>query len=103
MQFKQKVYELAKRIPVGKVVTYKQLAVLAGSPGAARAVGMCMKTNPNSPIVPCHRVVAADGSLTGFSAPGGLATKKKLLLEEGVVFRGEKVDLTISQWKGSNN
>ncbi len=103
MQFKHKVYALAKKIPVGKVVTYKQLAVLAGSPGAARAVGMCMKTNPNAPLVPCHRVVAADGSLTGFSAPGGIATKKKLLLNEGVVFKGEKVDLAVSQWEGSNN
>lgn len=96
--FKSKVYSLTKQIPLGKVATYGQLAKLAGSPGAARAVGMCMKTNPNAPIVPCHRVVAADGSLTGYSAGEGISTKKQILLKEGVRFKGNKVDLQKSQW-----
>lgn len=96
--FRQKVYELCRQIPKGKVVTYGQLARLAGSPGAARAVGMCMKQNPDAPKTPCHRVVASDGKLTGYSAGEGLSTKKKMLLAEGVMFKGERVDLIQSQW-----
>src|SRR5256885_17094160 len=100
--FREKIYQLTKQIPKGKVATYGQLAEIAGSPHAARAVGVCMKTNPNAPIVPCHRVVAADGNLTGYSA-GGTKTKKKMLLEEGVKFVGEKADLAASQWHPRKN
>lgn len=99
MNFKQKVYEITRQIPKGKVATYGQLARLAGSPNAARAVGMCMKTNPDAPNTPCHRVVATDGSLTGYSAGQGLTTKAKMLIEEGVLFnKNSKVDLLSSQW-----
>jgi len=98
MNFRTKVYEITKQIPKGKVATYGQIAKLAGSPGAARAVGMCMKTNPDAPIVPCHRVVAADGSLHGYSGKGGLVTKKKMLVAEGVVFKKNMVDLDKSLW-----
>ncbi len=98
MMFRERVYQITKKIPQGKVATYGQIARLAGSPKAARAVGMCMKTNPNAPIVPCHRVVASDGSLTGYSAGDGIVTKKAMLLAEGVFFNKEKVDLTHSQW-----
>ncbi|MEK7510999.1 MAG: MGMT family protein [Patescibacteria group bacterium] len=99
--FTTKIYELARRIPKGKVATYGQLAALAGKPGAARAVGSAMRTNPDIPKTPCHRVVASDGSLTGYSAGQGIATKKKMLEAEGVKFKGAKVDLATSQWKGS--
>ena len=99
MTFRQRVYQVCDQIPKGNVATYGQVAKLAGKAKAARAVGMCMKTNSNAPQTPCHRVVAADGSLTGYSAGDGVATKKKMLLTEGVVFKGEKVDLTQSQWK----
>src|SRR5579859_6761268 len=98
LKFRDRVYELTKQIPRGKVATYGQIAQLAGSPGAARAVGMCMKTNPNAPIVPCHRVVASDGSLTGYSAGKGTITKRKMLLQEGVLFSGERVNLDKSKW-----
>jgi O-6-methylguanine DNA methyltransferase len=98
MTFKETVYKLTKQIPKGKVATYGQLAILAGSPRAARAVGMCMQSNPDAPHTPCHRVVASDGSLHGYSAGDGIPTKKKMLLEEGVSFKGEKVDLLRSQW-----
>lgn len=98
--FFDRVYEICRKIPKGKVVTYGQLAALAGSPGAARAAGMCMKTNPDAPRTPCHRVVAADGKLTGYSGQGGLPTKKKMLLAEGVFFKDDKVDLNRSQWDG---
>jgi O-6-methylguanine DNA methyltransferase len=93
------VYKIVKTIPKGKVATYGQVAKLAGSPRAARAVGLAMKTNPNAPIVPCHRVVASDGSLTGYSGIGGVDGKRKMLIKEGVMFKGDKVDLKSSLWQ----
>lgn len=99
MTFRDRVYNITKKIPKGKVATYGQIAKLAGSSKAARAVGMCMKTNPDAPRTPCHRVVASDGGLTGYSAGEGISTKKKMLLTEGVYFKAAKVDLTRSQWK----
>lgn len=97
--FTDKIYELTNKIPEGKVATYGQLAKLAGSPGAARAVGTCMKDNPDAPHTPCHRVVASDGKLTGYSAEGGVKKKKQMLLDEGVKFIGNRVNLALSQWK----
>ena len=70
----------------------------SGKPKAARAVGMLMAKNPDAPKTPCHRVVASDGTLHGYSGKGGILGKKKMLIEEGVVFKGEKVDLEKSQW-----
>ena len=61
---------------------------MCGSPHAARAVGGALASNPVPIIIPCHRVVASDGRLTGFSAPGGESTKKALLQMEGVEFKG---------------
>lgn len=99
MIFKEKVYQLTKKIPKGSVATYGQIARLAGKPKAARAVGAYMRTNPNAPQTPCHRVVASDGSLTGYSGKGGVASKRKMLLAEGVYFVGMKVNLAVSLWK----
>ncbi len=99
LTFRQKVYEIAKGIPAGKVATYGQLAKMAGSSGAARAVGMFMKQNPDLKTIPCHRVVARDGDLTGYSAGKGIATKKEKLLKEGVFFIKEKINLSVSSWK----
>ncbi len=96
--FKDKVYEITRQIPIGNVATYGQIAALAGSPKASRAVGLLMKTNPDAPHTPCHRVVASDGSLTGYSGHDGIVGKKRMLLTEGVMFKNEKVDLVISQW-----
>jgi methylated-DNA-protein-cysteine methyltransferase-like protein len=95
--FKETVYEFAKQIPKGKVATYGQLAKMAGAPGAARAVGMCMSSNKTPEIIPCHRVVASNGKLTGY-AFGGVNKKKEILEKEGVLFIGDKVDLRTSQW-----
>jgi methylated-DNA-protein-cysteine methyltransferase-like protein len=61
-----------------------------------------MKTNPDLTIVPCYRVVASDGSLTGYSAGKGIITKKEKLLQDGVVFKNDKVDLKKSQWMMSH-
>ncbi len=97
--FKNKVYDLTRSIPKGKVATYGQIAKLAGNAKAARAVGAYMRMNPDAPQTPCHRVVAIDGSLTGYSAGNGIATKKAMLREEGVQFKGALVDLSRSQWK----
>jgi len=97
--YKEKVYEITRKIPKGKVATYGQIARLAGSPKAARAVGFFMKTNQDAPRTPCHRVVAASGALTGYSAPGGINQKKKMLLQEGVLFKKNKVDLASSKWQ----
>jgi len=97
--FAAQVYALARKIPRGKVATYGQLAKLVGHPGAARAVGLLMKHNPYAPKVPCHRVVAADGNLTGFSGGDGIPTKRRMLSEEGVQFKGDKVWMAQSQWQ----
>lgn len=96
--FGEKVYKLCRSIPRGKVATYGQLAKLAGNRNAARAVGHFMKVNADVPHTPCHRVVASDGSLTGYSGRGGIAGKRKMLLKEGVKFKGSKVDLNRSLW-----
>ncbi|HYD35204.1 MAG TPA: MGMT family protein [Vitreimonas sp.] len=101
MTFRDKIYELCRQIPQGRVATYGQLAIMAGSPRAARAVGMCMQSNPDAPQTPCHRVVASDGSLHGYSAGDGIPTKKAMLITEGVIFKGDKVDLSRSQWSPS--
>lgn len=96
--FKEKVYKVTRNIPKGKVATYGQIARLAGNKKAARAVGALMRTNPDAPHTPCHRVVSADGSLTGYSAKGGIKQKKQMLLNEGIYFKNEKVDLLVSGW-----
>lgn len=97
--FRDTVYEVASAIPKGSVATYGQVAALAGRPGAARAVGMFMSKNKDSNKVPCHRVVASNGALTGYGMGNGLSTKKTMLQKEGVQFKGEKVDLSESQWQ----
>jgi len=97
--FKEKVYKICRSIPKGKVATYGQLAKLAGKSKAVRAVGFFMKNSPDAPFVPCHRVVASDGKLTSYSGVGGITQKKKMLLDEGVCFKNNKVDLSVSKWK----
>lgn len=99
MTFRERVYQITKAIPRGKVATYGQIAKLALKPKAARAVGVFMRTNPFAPIVPCHRVVAADGSLNGYFGLKKLEQKKVMLLQEGVFFIGDKVDLAKSLWE----
>ena len=74
------------KIPKGKVKTYKEVAMGIKMPKSARAVANACGKNPYPPRVPCHRVIRSDGSLGGFSAPGGIKTKKKLLKKEGFSF-----------------
>lgn len=80
--FEREVLWLTRHIPVGGTRTYGDIAAALGQPGAARAVGRAEAHNPFAPIVPCHRVMGAGGAPTGFSAPGGVDTKRRLLLIE---------------------
>lgn len=82
--FRQRVLLQTCKIPFGTVTTYGALAQAIGAPAAARAVGGALASNPIPLIIPCHRVVAASGDLTGFSATGGLSMKKFLLSLEHV-------------------
>jgi len=62
-----------------------------------------MKTNPHIPVVPCHRVVSSTGELVGYSAGDGVSTKKEMLVNEGVLFIGDRVDLEKSRWKPTSS
>jgi methylated-DNA-[protein]-cysteine S-methyltransferase len=81
--FQQKVLEITQYIPFGEILTYGQIAVKLGKTGASRAVGGALGRNPMPIIIPCHRVVAGNGQLTGFSAAEGVLTKQQLLELEG--------------------
>lgn len=83
--FDRAVYRQAQAIPPGETVTYGVLAGRLGDPGRAQAVGQALGRNPWPIVVPCHRITAADGRMGGFSAPGGAATKLKLLEIEGAL------------------
>jgi len=80
--FQRRVLEATRAIPYGTVQSYKAVASAAGSPLAARAAGQALGNNPIAIIIPCHRVVAHDGSIGGFSAAGGVAAKRWLLEHE---------------------
>lgn len=86
--FQRNVLEALRTIPHGQVRTYGELAEMVGRPGGAQAVGQVMGSNPFPVVYPCHRVVGADGSMTGFSAEGGVALKRFLLQLEGA-FTGQ--------------
>lgn len=86
--FRQKVLGVIRNLTYGKICSYGQVANECNSPHAARAVGGALASNPMPVIIPCHRIVASDGRLTGFSAPGGESTKIALLKMEGVEFKG---------------
>ncbi|HVC08753.1 MAG TPA: MGMT family protein [Elusimicrobiota bacterium] len=81
--FYQAVWRACAQIPAGQVRTYGWIARRIGKPKAARAVGQALGKNPFAPAIPCHRVVGADGRLTGYSAKGGVAAKRRLLIKEG--------------------
>lgn len=87
-EFQKKIWAGLSQIPYGTTVSYGELARFAGNPKAARAAGMAVHRNPIAVILPCHRVIGADGSLTGFG--GGLEVKKQLLELEAFVISEEK-------------
>jgi methylated-DNA-[protein]-cysteine S-methyltransferase len=82
--FHRAVYEVALTIPPGETLTYGEIAERLGDKGAARAVGEALGKNPWPIAVPCHRVLAAGGRIGGFTAPGGIDTKRRLLAIESV-------------------
>jgi methylated-DNA-[protein]-cysteine S-methyltransferase len=82
-EFHRRVYALTRRIPPGQTRSYGELADALGGPAVARAVGQALARNRFAPLVPCHRVMAAHGRAGGFSGPGGLHTKLRLLQLEG--------------------
>lgn len=82
--FHQSVWKACCEIPRGEVRTYGWIAQRVGKPKAARAVGQALGKNPFAPTVPCHRVVGANGRLTGYSGRGGVARKRRMLRAEGV-------------------
>jgi methylated-DNA-[protein]-cysteine S-methyltransferase len=81
--FQRRTWEALRRIPVGSTWTYRRLAQELGRPSATRAVGAANGQNPIPVVVPCHRVIGSDGSLTGFG--GGLERKRWLLSHEGAL------------------
>jgi methylated-DNA-[protein]-cysteine S-methyltransferase len=89
--FRRVVYAATREIAPGTTTSYGDIARAIGRPDGARDVGAALSRNPFPGIVPCHRVVAANGALTGFSAPGGLATKRRMLELEGAPGYGQQV------------
>jgi|Deesub1362A_J573_1020465.scaffolds.fasta_scaffold02173_6 methylated-DNA-[protein]-cysteine S-methyltransferase len=85
--FQRRVLREACGVPAGSLTTYGEIARRLGKPRAARAVGRALAANPIPLIIPCHRVVAADGTLRGYSGGAGLATKARLLELEGAISR----------------
>ena len=83
--FQRLVLGAVRRVPRGKYVTYGELAARIGRPRAARAVGRALGSNPIPIVIPCHRVLASDGSLGGYSGRGGVRTKRALLQLEGAL------------------
>jgi len=82
-EFHKRVYELARAIPPGETRTYGEIAVALGDKTLSRAVGQALGRNPWPIVVPCHRVLAANGKTGGFSADGGVDTKMRMLTIEG--------------------
>lgn len=100
MGFFDKVYEVVKQIPSGKVATYGQIAKLCGNARMSRQVGWALHVNPQPYIVPCHRVVNREGQLSGAFAFGGKDVQKQLLISEGVEFVDEQtVDMDKHRWE----
>lgn len=88
--FQEEVYKALEKIPKGCVSTYGEIARYLGTK-AVRAVGTAVGKNPNAPKTPCHRVVPSSGKIGNYSGEGGVATKVKLLEEEGVVIKDGKI------------
>jgi len=86
-------YKVVKTIPRGKVMSYGQVAMLAGFPRCARQVGFALHRNPEQENITCHRVVFADGRLSPAFAFGGEGRQREMLENEGVEFVGDKVDM----------
>ncbi|MDA9787028.1 methylated-DNA--[protein]-cysteine S-methyltransferase [Pontimonas sp.] len=85
--FQESIWSALQAIPYGDSLSYGELGLRAGRPGAARAVGAAVGANPLPIVIPCHRVLASDRKITGYSGGDGIPTKKKLLALEGISYR----------------
>lgn len=90
-----KIYEIVKKIPKGKVATYGQVAKMAGNANLCRVVGSALHKNPDALNIPCHRVVNSKGKLADAFAFGGAQKQAEKLMTEGVVIKNNCVDLSI--------
>jgi len=95
--FQRAVYDKVRALRPGRTATYGEIAALLGKPGAARAVGQALGKNPFLVVIPCHRVLAAGGAPGGFSAPGGVIAKQRLLALEGITLAVDHVFLLLVQ------
>lgn len=98
-EFEKKVWKELWKIPYGKTVSYKDIARKVGSPKAVRAVGQANKKNPFPIIIPCHRVIASDGSLGGYAY--GVEMKIKLLRLEGVILSPSPSNILVTSFPGA--
>lgn len=97
----ERIYDIVRQIPQGKVSTYGIVAQLAGNPNWSRAVGYALHSNPEPGVIPCHRVVNRFGGLAPAFAFGGESAQRALLKREGVTFRQDGcVDLDVCLWNG---
>lgn len=94
----EKIYEVVKKIPKGKVATYGQVASLAGNKRWARVVGYALHTNPDPQNIPCYRVVTKDGRPSQAFVFGGINEQINLLKEDGIEFIDDSVDMKKYQW-----
>lgn len=94
-EFSRKVYEESRKLASGELITYSELARRIGAPAATRAVGRALGSNPIAIIVPCHRIIGKNGSMTGFSAYGACNTKLKLLSIEKAI-SSDKIPASLS-------
>ncbi|MBP3697415.1 MAG: MGMT family protein [Clostridia bacterium] len=96
----ERIYEVVKSIPKGKVATYGLVALLAGNPRLARVVGYALHVNPQPGVIPCHRVVTKNGEVSKSFAFGGENMQRTLLAEEGVEFLEDgRVDMSRFLWR----
>ena len=95
----EKIYEVVKQIPKGKVATYGQVAALAGNRRWARVVGYALHVNPNPNVIPCYRVVNREGRLSDAFAFGGVNQQKVLLEADGIEVVNHHVNLEVYQWE----
>ncbi len=96
----ERIYEVVRKIPCGKVATYGQVALLAGNPHWSQVVGYALHSNPDPDSIPCFRVVNRFGELSSAFAFGGINRQQELLEAEGIEVKDGKVDLSRYLWDG---
>lgn len=94
----ERIYDVVRQIPYGRVATYGQVAALAGNPGWARVVGYALHVNPDPDTIPCYRVVNREGRLSEAFVFGGVNRQRLLLEKEGVKIKDNCVDMAHFQW-----